>query len=281
MRLYATICDYPITLNEDDSKRMTYTPLSEAIANHFNHPIRLLASDFDGTLTKSGKITPKLLQGLEDLANAGLPVLIVTGRSAGWVSALANYLPVIGAIAENGGVFISNQEADPPLILTPIPDLQQHRCNLSQTFSQLQAEFPQLQPATDNPFRLTDWTFDIQGLTLDNLQRINQLCIEKGWGFTYSSIQCHIKPATQDKATGLLTLLSTNLSTKFPDYSSAQVLTLGDSPNDESLFNSEYFPNSVGVANLLEYREILTHAPAYVTQGKEVDGFCELVKFLI
>jgi hydroxymethylpyrimidine pyrophosphatase-like HAD family hydrolase len=256
---------------------MTYTPLSEAIADHFNQPIRLLASDFDGTLTKSGKITPQLLQGLADLANAGLPVLIVTGRSAGWVSAVANYLPVMGAIAENGGVFISHQEADPPLILTPIPELKQHRLNLSQTFAQLQAEFPQLQPATDNPFRFTDWTFDIQGLTLDNLQKINQLCLEKGWGFTYSSIQCHIKPATQDKATGLLQLLST----QFPDYSSAQVLTVGDSPNDESLFNPEYFPNSVGVANLLEYREILTHAPAYVTQGKEVDGFCELVKVLL
>lgn len=255
---------------------MTYTPLSEAIAHNFNPDVRLVASDFDGTLTKFGKITANLLQGLVDLANAGLPVLIVTGRSAGWVSGLVNYLPVIGAIAENGGFFVSPQEADPPLILTPIADLTQHRLNLAQTFAHLQAEFPQLQETSDNRFRLTDWTFDVQGLTWEDLQKIDHLCTDRGWGFTYSSIQCHIKPATQDKATGLLKLLST----QFPNYSSAQVLTVGDSPNDESLFNSVFFPLSVGVANLLEYRDRLTHAPAYITQGKEVEGFGELVQFL-
>jgi len=255
---------------------MTYVTLSEGIAGNFNRTVRLLATDFDGTLTKSGKITAHLLQSLEDLAQVGLPVVIVTGRSAGWVSGLATYLPVIGAIAENGGIFFSHTEAEPPLRLTPISDLQQHRLKLGQTFTQLQAEFPQLQETEDNRFRLTDWTFDIQGLTLKQLEKISDLCEAQGWGFTYSSIQCHIKPIAQNKAAGLLKLLSL----KFPEYSSAQVLTVGDSPNDESLFNSEIFPLSIGVANLLPYRQQLTHAPAYITQGQEVAGFCQLVQYL-
>lgn len=255
---------------------MTYVPLSEAITRNFNRHVRLVATDFDGTLTKSGKITANLLQGLVDLANVGLPVLIVTGRSAGWVSGLATYLPVVGAIAENGGVFFSDTESEQPVILTPIADLEQHRLNLAQTFAHLQAEFPQLQETSDNRFRLTDWTFDLLGLTLKDLQKIHRLCQAKGWGFTYSSIQCHIKPATQDKAAGLLKLLSL----RFPEYSSAQVLVVGDSPNDESLFNSEIFPLSVGVANILEYRQQLTHAPGYITQGQEVEGFCQLVRYL-
>lgn len=59
----------------------------------------------DGTLTRLGKFTADLLQVLEDLQAAGISVLIVTGHSAGWVSGLVSYLPVQGAIAENGGLF--------------------------------------------------------------------------------------------------------------------------------------------------------------------------------
>ena len=167
-------------------------------------------------------------------------------------------------------------EADPPLILTPIADLKEHRLNLGKTFANLQEEFPQLRETSDNLFRLTDWTFYIDGLSLEDLQKIRTFCEADGWEFTYSSIHGHIKPATQDKATGLLKLLSTH----FPEYSPDKVLTLGDSPNDESLFNPEIFPLSVGVANLLDYRDRLVNGPAYITQGHEVSGFCELVHFL-
>jgi hypothetical protein len=64
--------------------------------------IRLVATDMDGTLTRRGKFSAALLQALEDLAANDIKVLIVTGRSTGWVSGLSNLLPVVGAIAENG-----------------------------------------------------------------------------------------------------------------------------------------------------------------------------------
>ncbi len=34
-----------------------------------------------------------------------------------------------------------------------------------------------------------------------------------------------------------------------------QILTVGDSPNDQTLFDPDRFPLSVGVANMLQYRE--------------------------
>lgn len=255
---------------------MTCLPLSAAIARNFYHDVRLVATDFDGTLTKCGKITADLLQSLTDLADAGFSVLIVTGRSAGWVNALATYLPVVGAIAENGGVFFSHRETDPPVILSAIADLSEHKLKLAQTFAILQEQFPQIQESADNQFRLTDWTFDVHGLSQEDLQRINAFCQQAGWGFTYSSIQCHIKLATQEKGSALQKLLSLH----FPEYSPQQVLTVGDSPNDESLFNSALFPLSVGVGNLREYLPLLTHTPAYITEEKEVNGFRELVRCL-
>lgn len=256
---------------------MTCLPLSPAAARNWPQDVRLVATDFDGTLTKLGKITADLLQSLTDLADAGFAVLIVTGRSAGWVNGLATYLPVVGAIAENGGVFFSHRETEPPVILSAIADLSAHKLKLAQTFASLQGKFPQLQESLDNRFRLTDWTFDVQGLSHEDLQKINEFCEQAGWGFTYSSIQCHIKPATQEKGKALQKLLSL----QFPEYSPEQVLTVGDSPNDESLFNSGLFPLSVGVGNLREYLPRLLHTPAYITQEPELDGFRELVRCLM
>lgn len=70
---------------------MTLTSL-RAVTTAQLQNVRLVAADMDGTLTQRGKFTASLLQALEDLAKAGIAVLIVTGRSAGWVSGLAAYL---------------------------------------------------------------------------------------------------------------------------------------------------------------------------------------------
>jgi len=68
--------------------------------------LRLIASDVDGTLTEGGKFSPKLITAIESLTQAGIEVILITGRSAGWVQALNNYLPVSGAIAENADFFM-------------------------------------------------------------------------------------------------------------------------------------------------------------------------------
>jgi HAD superfamily hydrolase (TIGR01484 family) len=252
---------------------MPLTPLS---ADVFLQKIPLVATDMDGTLTREGRFTAALFQSLEALAAANIDVLVVTGRSAGWVQGLKTYLPVAGAIAENGGVFFS-PDSEAPTLLTPIPDLIHHRQQLAATFQDLQTHFPQLTESVDNCFRLTDWTFDIQGLTLLELQQLERLCIEAGWGFTYSTVQCHIKPKSQDKATSLLQVLKTH----FPHLNPKQIITVGDSPNDESLFNQSLFPLSVGVANVLHYRSKLTYLPTYVTSQAEGDGFTELAQLLL
>ncbi|GAB1539399.1 HAD family hydrolase [Scytonema sp. NUACC21] len=250
-------------------------PLSSGSTTSFTN-IRLVATDMDGTLTRRGKFTSSLLQGLQDLAEAGIQVAIVTGRSAGWVSGLAYYLPIVGAIAENGGLFYLSG-SDTPIPLTPIPDLVAHRQQLAAAFQQLKTQFPLLQESTDNRFRITDWTFDVQGLSTNELQILSQFCQQMGWGFTYSNVQCHIKPLEQDKAIGLLQVLQQY----FPQYTSEQIVTVGDSPNDESLFNEGYFSVSVGVANVIEYTGQLKYQPAYVTNAREGEGFCEFTRHLL
>jgi HAD superfamily hydrolase (TIGR01484 family) len=238
--------------------------------------IHLIATDMDGTLTTAGKFTSKLLQTFDDLNTTGIKVLIVTGRSAGWVSGLAHYLPIVGAIAENGGLYYPSG-GETGISLSPIPDLIKHRQQLAATFAELKAKFPQIQESTDNHFRITDWTFDVAGLNRSELQLIANISENMGWGFTYSTVQCHIKPQGQDKAIALLKVLKEY----FPEYVPKEVVTVGDSPNDESLFDARYFPLSVGVANVREYIDRLQHKPAYITNAVAGEGFCELAKMII
>jgi HAD superfamily hydrolase (TIGR01484 family) len=237
--------------------------------------IRLIASDVDGTLTLNGKFSSDFISTLLNLQSAGIQVLLVTGRSAGWVSALVNYLPVAGAIAENGGLFL--QPNDQQDLLSSIPNLSKHRILLENTFHHIKQKFPNLQTSTDNQFRITDWTFDVNDLSTDDIQAISSQCQQMGWSFTYSNVQCHIKPVHQDKATGLLSVLNNH----FPEINSQQVLTVGDSPNDEAMFDADLFPISVGVANVRHYQDKMLHLPKYVTQASEFSGFSELAKLLL
>ncbi|TVP68216.1 MAG: HAD family phosphatase [Leptolyngbya sp. LCM1.Bin17] len=247
--------------------------------NHFRSiagQVKLIATDMDGTLTRQGHFSGDLLRGLERLQQAGWPVVIVTGRSAGWVQAIAHYLPVAGAMAENGGVYFPGARAA-AVPLVSLPSITAHRHQLGDLFAQLQTQWPRLQESSDNRFRLTDWTFDIDGLSPADLDGLADVCQTQGWGFTYSTVQCHCFKPGQAKATGLQQMLQRY----FPHLSTQDIVTVGDSPNDASLFDPALFPYSVGVANVQDYWEQLPHHPTYVTEAPEVDGFLELANRLL
>jgi HAD superfamily hydrolase (TIGR01484 family) len=245
------------------------------ITNNFNN-IRLIATDMDGTLTKNGRFSTELLQNLEALAKANIDVLIITGRAAGWVEAVRNYLPIVGAIAENGGLFYRELGTDPEF-LVPITDINIHRQKLADTFAFLQTNFPQIKESSDNRFRLTDWTFDVAGLSLLEIKELASLSERQGWSFTYSNVQCHIKPMQQDKANGLFKVIDRY----FSNLNIEEIVTVGDSPNDESLFDRNLFPNSVGVGNASHYLLQMQHQPNYITQGWEIAGFVELATSIL
>ncbi len=257
---------------------MTIRPqLLSASLGHLNFDqIRLVATDMDGTLTAQGELTSDLLSAFEALAQRGVDVMIVTGRSGGWVSALVNYLPVVGAIAENGGLYIDKCSSE-PIVLSDILHMSQHRDRLCELFQKLKQHCPQIVPAADNAYRSTDWTFDVAGLDDTDIAELKAICEASRMGFTYSNVQCHIQVDQQNKATGLKSVLQQ----KFAHLDTTEIITIGDSPNDESLFDAELFPHSVGVANVSDYLPVLTQQPAYITHKPEVQGFLEVVACLL
>jgi hypothetical protein len=54
---------------------------------------------------------------------------------------------------------------------------------------------------------------------------------------------------------------------------------VGDSPNDEPMFR--YFPNAVGVANVLAFAGDLEHPPAFVTRQRCGAGFVEVAQRIL
>ena len=132
-------------------------------------------------------------------------------------------MPVAGAVAENGGLSCPSTRLE-SVALTPIPNLANHRQHLGTMFEKLQLKSPQMTESADNCFGITDWTFHVAALTENELQYLSVLCQQQGWGFTYSNVQCHIKPQGQDKAVGLLQVLREYS----PEYTASEIVTVGD-----------------------------------------------------
>jgi hydroxymethylpyrimidine pyrophosphatase-like HAD family hydrolase len=63
------------------------------------------------------------------------------------------------------------------------------------------------------------------------------------------------------------------------DARRAQFLFVGDSPNDAAMF--EFFPCSVGVANVRRFADRIATPPRYVTEREAGAGFAELVDTLL
>src|SRR5882672_5463970 len=74
-------------------------PLSE-----LRGPVRALFSDIDGTMTTGEHIEASTFEAIERLIGSGVPVIVVTGRPAGYGFALIKMLPVRAVVTENGGL---------------------------------------------------------------------------------------------------------------------------------------------------------------------------------
>ena len=67
--------------------------------------IRGVLTDLDGTLTTHGRLFAAAYTALERLRAAGLLVIPVTGRPAGWCDHIARMWPVDAVVGENGAFY--------------------------------------------------------------------------------------------------------------------------------------------------------------------------------
>jgi hydroxymethylpyrimidine pyrophosphatase-like HAD family hydrolase len=123
-----------------------------------------------------------------------------------------------------------------------------------------------------------DYCEDIPPLTMKDVDDIVRLFENAGARAKISSIHVNGWFGEYDKLT-MTQLLFEGVFKDDLEAVKEDVIFIGDSPNDVPMF--QFFPQSVGVANILEFKGKIAHEPAWITQKEGGYGFAEMVNILL
>jgi HAD superfamily hydrolase (TIGR01484 family) len=247
--------------------------------------VRAVLTDIDDTLTESGRLPAIAYQALEDLHEAGLIVIPVTGRPAGWCDMIARQWPVDGVVGENGAFYFRYDQAESRMIRkymkTPA-ERAADRERLDTLQSEIQSLVPGSAIASDQAYReadlAIDFAEDVPPLPPASVKRIVEIFEQQGATAKVSSIHVNGWFGGYDKLTTSLRMLRDEFG--IDAAADPEVIVFaGDSPNDAPMFG--YFPNSVGVANVMRIKDSLPAAPTWVTTKAGGQGFAELANQLL
>src|SRR5580704_985373 len=124
-------------------------------------PVRALFSDIDGTLTTDDRLEASTYAALERLHDAGVPVVLVTGRPAGFAQALMKLTPAVAAVSENGGVtFIRDGRTLDKVYGVPEPTVAEWRRRMAAAVAEAVALVPGARVSSDSRYREIDLAID-------------------------------------------------------------------------------------------------------------------------
>lgn len=249
--------------------------------NELTGRTRALFSDVDGTLTTHGRIESSTWAAIEELVDAGIEVVLVTGRPAGWGQALMSLSPATAVVAENGGVtFIRRDgkvEKDYGVAAATLPEWVRR---MRVAAVDVMKEVPGARMSSDSKYRevdlAIDWNEEVS-LAPEDAQHVVEKLREAGFRAVRSSVHVNFGPPEFDKLSACLRVIEHALAgdrEKLDDY-----VFVGDALNDAPMFGG--FPRSVGVANVREWWDELDDRPRYVTDSPEGAGFRELAARLL
>ncbi len=259
-------------------KPITDLPTTDARA------ISFVLTDIDDTLTRDGYLGPKAYAALWSLHEAGLKVVPVTGRPAGWCDLIVREWPVDAVIGENGA-FVYYRDPSGGRVETfthPSVATGDIHSKLEEIRAAVLSEVPGTRVARDQFARLYDLAIDFREdppfLSLEEAEMIKAVCERFGAQAKISSIHVNTWFGEYDKVEMAQLFLSHRWGLSEADQTE-QVLFCGDSPNDEPMFTR--FPHACAVANIREYEHLLTHPPTYVSEKSHGEGFAEIASVVL
>ncbi len=247
--------------------------------------IRVVFTDIDDTLTSHGTLPACAYQALEDLTKAGIAVAPITGRPAGWCDMIARMWPVTGVVGENGAFYFAYDHAARKMRRAfAVPDAQRaaDRIRLHILRDHILAQIPGAAVSADQLYREADLAIDfcedVDTLPKPAVARIKAMFEAAGAVAKISSIHVNGWFGDYDKLT-MTRRLATEILGLDLETAKTEMVFVGDSPNDAPMFG--YFPNSCGVANVLDFKGEMAADPAYVTRAAGGHGFVELAERLL
>lgn len=247
--------------------------------------IAFVLTDVDDTLTVYGKLPALALAAMERLQDKGIRVIPVTGRPAGWCDHMARMWPIDGVIGENGAFYFRYDAPGKQMLrcFAKTPEERDlDRSRLEQIKHKILNAVPGARVSADQAFRVADMAIDfcedVPRLSDVEINRIVRIFQEAGAQAKISSIHVNGWFGDYDKYSMAETLFKEIFCLELQSIKD-RVLFSGDSPNDAPLFAA--FPHSVGMANILAFRDRLAAAPAWVTSKEGGHGFAEMVEILL
>lgn len=247
--------------------------------------VRGVLTDIDETLSTDGRLTAEAYRALEALKQAGLLVIPVTGRPAGWCDMIARFWPVDAVVGENGAFWMWHDRAAGKLRTRYIQseaERAEGRRRLEAVRADVLREVPGAAIASDQPYRVADLAVDfcedVPPLPAADIERIVAIFERHGAHAKVSSIHVNGWFGDYDKLTTSRAMLADLFATDVATHRAHYVFA-GDLPNDAPMFG--YFPNAVGVANVADFADRLEHKPRWIASARSGAGFVELAAALI
>ncbi len=258
-------------------------PLAEADLSR----VQAVFTDVDGTLTTAGKLQSTTIRAIEALQDAGLKVVLVSGRPAGWGDCWARTLPVDGVIVENGGLYFARGEGEgekAPLRKVYAQSEDERaltRPRLLREVRRAMKKVPGARLSQDSAYTEVDVAIDYNeevSLGPAAADLLEQTLHARGIQAVRSNVHVNCWIGSFDKLSMVARFVEEewggSLRKKDPRFVYA-----GDSFNDAPLFGA--FSLSVGVANVRAVLDRIDHPPAFITKGREGAGFRELARQVI
>lgn len=270
---------YVVNTSDSTNKTMT-TP--RPIAELDPAGIMGLFFDIDDTFSTNGKITHEAYSSIWRLKRAGKIVVPVTGRPAGWCDHIARMWPVDAVIGENGALYFMMKGGK--LIKKYAAD-KKRRADYARKLSEIRDEILKdvkgTAAASDQDYRefdlAIDFCEDVAHIGEAGINKIVEIAKKHGAIVKVSSIHVNIWFGEHTKLTTTKLYVKDELGLDL-DRDNERFAFCGDSGNDEPMF--EYFKNSIGVANVMNFKGRMKKFPAFITKKESGEGFVEVVESL-
>ncbi len=257
---------------------MSMQPLSHA-PRGLLAGVRAVLTDIDDTLTLHGRLPAEAFDALWKLRRAGIAVVPITGRPAGWCDLIARQWPVDGVVGENGAFYFRYDDAARKMIRVYAQPVEVRRANSAKLWKiaeHVLQKFPGTAIASDQAYReidvAIDFCEDVPPLPLATAQKIAEAFHREGAAAKVSSIHVNAWFGNHDKLTMSTRFLAESFDIRL-EKDLNHIAYCGDSPNDAPMF--AVFPLGIGVANIRPYAKLMSHLPNYVTEGEGGHGFAE------
>ncbi len=241
-----------------------------------------LLFDLDDTFLTHGVLTRAAYDSLWELHDAGLKLVVVTGRPSSWGQLAATQWPIDAATTENGAIVIVKEGRRAIRVDACDPkERQRRRDALAALVADVAKRAPDVKLAGDAYGRITDVTWDVgenEHATPDRIAFVSSIIDEHGARRSLSSVHLHATFDADDKASGTVRFLGSRFGVD-AGIARTRWAFAGDSGNDRACFSA--FHTTFGVANVRAHLDKLSVPPRFVAKNEAGEGFVEIARALL